>query len=70
MYIKYKELKDMCKENQFLIETFEEYPCQTQSVQQCLKIKTEAAMKNCGDTARDGCMHANLEAREELLFDS
>ncbi|GBL77481.1 hypothetical protein AVEN_41866-1 [Araneus ventricosus] len=49
MHIKDKDLKEMCKEEQFIALTFEEFPCHTQSVERCVKLISEAEMKVCGD---------------------
>ncbi|GBN70667.1 hypothetical protein AVEN_178905-1 [Araneus ventricosus] len=66
MHIKDKDLKEMCKEEQFPVLSFEEFPCHTQSVERCVKLISEAAMKVCGETARDGYIRAKLQARKEL----
>ncbi|GBM59036.1 hypothetical protein AVEN_7417-1 [Araneus ventricosus] len=50
MHIRDKDLKEMCKEEQFIVLTFEEFPCHTQSVERCVKLISEAAMKVCGET--------------------
>ncbi|GBM28697.1 hypothetical protein AVEN_116709-1 [Araneus ventricosus] len=47
----HKDLKEMCKEEQFPVQTFEEFPCHTQSVEQFVKLISEATMKVCGETA-------------------
>ncbi|GBO00272.1 hypothetical protein AVEN_16903-1 [Araneus ventricosus] len=65
MHIKDKDLKKMCKE-QFPVLTFEEFPCHTQSVEPCVKLLSKAAMKVCGETARDGYIRAKLQASKEL----
>ncbi|GBO08893.1 hypothetical protein AVEN_224413-1 [Araneus ventricosus] len=71
MHIKDKDLKEMCKEEQFPVLTFEEFLCHTLSVERCVKLISEAAMKVCGETARDRYMRAKLQARKELpTFDS
>ncbi|GBL78890.1 hypothetical protein AVEN_48869-1 [Araneus ventricosus] len=71
MYIKDKDLKEMCKEEQFPVLTFEEFLCHTQSVERCVKLISEAAMKVCGETARDGYIRSKLQARKELpTFDN
>ncbi|GBL91680.1 hypothetical protein AVEN_108312-1 [Araneus ventricosus] len=71
MHIKDEDLKEMCKEEQFPVLTFEEYLCHTQSVERCFKLISEAAMKVCGETARDGYISAKLQARKELpTFDN
>ncbi|GBM42156.1 hypothetical protein AVEN_99072-1 [Araneus ventricosus] len=36
MHIKDKDLKEMCKEEQFLALTFEEFPCHKQTVERCV----------------------------------
>ncbi|GBN95803.1 hypothetical protein AVEN_266779-1 [Araneus ventricosus] len=51
IHIKDKDLKDMCKEEQFPVLTFEEFPRRTQSVERCVKLISEAAMKVCGETS-------------------
>ncbi|GBO05495.1 hypothetical protein AVEN_263789-1 [Araneus ventricosus] len=66
MHIKDKDLKEMCKEKQFPALTFEEFPCHTQSVERCVKLISEAAMKVCDDTARYGYIRAQFQARKEL----
>ncbi|GBM43932.1 hypothetical protein AVEN_125122-1 [Araneus ventricosus] len=38
MHIKDKDLKEMCKEEQFPVLCFEEYPYHTQSVERCVKL--------------------------------
>ncbi|GBN80622.1 hypothetical protein AVEN_246933-1 [Araneus ventricosus] len=45
--IKDKDLKDMCKEEQFPVLTFEKFPCHTQSVERCVELISEAALKVC-----------------------
>ncbi|GBM33193.1 hypothetical protein AVEN_251610-1 [Araneus ventricosus] len=71
MHIKDKDLKEMCEEEQFPALTFEEFPCHTQSVERCVKLISEAAMKVCGETARDGYIRAKFKARKELpTFDN
>ncbi|GBM24353.1 hypothetical protein AVEN_202336-1 [Araneus ventricosus] len=71
MHIKDKDLKEMCKEEQFPVLTFEEFLCHTQSVERCVKLISEDAMKVCGETARDGYIRAQLQARKELpMFDN
>ncbi|GBN11215.1 hypothetical protein AVEN_36632-1 [Araneus ventricosus] len=52
-HIKEKDLKEMCKEERFPVLTFEKFPCHTQSVERFVKLISEAAMKVCGETARD-----------------
>ncbi|GBL72660.1 hypothetical protein AVEN_127910-1 [Araneus ventricosus] len=64
MHIKDKDLKEMCKE-QFPVMMFEEFPCHTQSVERCIKLISEASMKVCGETARDGYIRVKLQARKE-----
>ncbi|GBL88973.1 hypothetical protein AVEN_255141-1 [Araneus ventricosus] len=64
MHIKDKDLKEMCKEEQFPVLTFEEFPCDTLSVERCVKLISEAAMKVCGKTARDGYICSKLQARK------
>ncbi|GBM27211.1 hypothetical protein AVEN_202100-1 [Araneus ventricosus] len=66
MHIKDKDLKEMCKEEQFPALNFEEFPCHTQSVERCVKLISEAEMKVCGETARDGYICAKFQARKEL----
>ncbi|GBM01151.1 hypothetical protein AVEN_27249-1 [Araneus ventricosus] len=66
MYIKYKDLREICKEEEFPVQTFEEFPCHTQSVERCVKLISEAAMNVCGETARDGYISAKLQERKEL----
>ncbi|GBO10210.1 hypothetical protein AVEN_147057-1 [Araneus ventricosus] len=66
MHIKDKDLKEMCKEKQFPALTFEEFPCHTQSVERCVKLISEAAMKVCGETARYGYIRSQFQARKEL----
>ncbi|GBO25510.1 hypothetical protein AVEN_206549-1 [Araneus ventricosus] len=71
MHIKDKDLKEMCKEKQFPALTFEEFPSHTQSVERCVKLISEAAMKVCGETARYGYIRAQFQARKELpTFDN
>ncbi|GBN04313.1 hypothetical protein AVEN_122427-1 [Araneus ventricosus] len=71
MHIKDKDLREMCKEEQFPVLIFEEFPCHTQSVVRCVKLISEAAMNACGETARDGHIRAKLQARKELpTFDN
>ncbi|GBM38116.1 hypothetical protein AVEN_40987-1 [Araneus ventricosus] len=67
MHTKDKDLKEMCKEEQFPVLSFEEFLCHTQSVEQCVKRISEAVMKVCGGTAR-GYIRAKLQARKELLM--
>ncbi|GBN35197.1 hypothetical protein AVEN_84666-1 [Araneus ventricosus] len=45
MHLKNKDWKEMCKEEQLPILTFEEFPCHTQSVERCVKLISEAEMK-------------------------
>ncbi|GBN98965.1 hypothetical protein AVEN_204183-1 [Araneus ventricosus] len=66
MHIKDKDSKEICKEEQFPVLTFEEFPCHTQSVERYVKLISEAAMKVCRETARDGYIRAKLQARKEL----
>ncbi|GBM39880.1 hypothetical protein AVEN_250205-1 [Araneus ventricosus] len=66
MHIKDQDLKEMCKEEQFPVLSFEEFLCHTQYVERCVKLISEAAMKVCGETARDGYIRAKLQARKEL----
>ncbi|GBN68107.1 hypothetical protein AVEN_272279-1 [Araneus ventricosus] len=61
MYIKDKDLKEMCKEEQFPVLTLEEFLCHTQSVERRVKLISEAAMKVCGETGRDGCHTSSKE---------
>ncbi|GBL86792.1 hypothetical protein AVEN_96030-1 [Araneus ventricosus] len=71
MHIKDKDLKEICKEEQFLVLTFEHFQCHTQSVERCVKLISEVAMKVCGETARDGYIRAKLQVRKELpTFDN
>ncbi|GBM87991.1 hypothetical protein AVEN_139909-1 [Araneus ventricosus] len=71
MHIKDKDLKEMCKEEQFTALTFEEFPCHTQSVERCVKLISEAAMKVCDETARDGYIRAKFQRIKELpTFDN
>ncbi|GBM66521.1 hypothetical protein AVEN_246924-1 [Araneus ventricosus] len=71
MHIKDKDLKEMRKEEQFPVLTFEEFPCHTQSVERCGKLISEVAMKVCGEAARDGYIRAKLETTKELpTFDN
>ncbi|GBO23346.1 hypothetical protein AVEN_235140-1 [Araneus ventricosus] len=49
MHIKDKDLREMCKEEQFPVLTFEEFPCHTQPVERCVKLISEAAMNVCGE---------------------
>ncbi|GBM33672.1 hypothetical protein AVEN_203707-1 [Araneus ventricosus] len=71
MHIKDKDLKEMCKEEQFPVLSFEEFLCHTHSVERCVKLIFEAGMKVCGETARDGYIRAKLQARKELpTFDN
>ncbi|GBL82608.1 hypothetical protein AVEN_263691-1 [Araneus ventricosus] len=71
MHIKDKDLKEMCKEEQFPALTLEEFTCHMQSVERCVKLISEAAMKVCGETARDGYIRAKFQARKELpTFDN
>ena len=37
-----------------------------QSVERCVKLISEVAMKVCGETARDGYINAKLQTRKEL----
>ncbi|GBM14556.1 hypothetical protein AVEN_34972-1 [Araneus ventricosus] len=66
MHIKDKDLKEMCKEEQFPVLTFEEFLCHTQSVERCVKLISEAGMKVCGETARDGYIRAKLQLQNEV----
>ncbi|GBN19296.1 hypothetical protein AVEN_206143-1 [Araneus ventricosus] len=61
-----KDLKEMCKQEQFPALTLEEFPCHTRSVERCVKLIFEAAMKVCNETARDGYICAKFQARKEL----
>ncbi|GBM08267.1 hypothetical protein AVEN_82947-1 [Araneus ventricosus] len=71
MHIKDKDLKEMCKEELCPVLAFEEIPYHTQFVERCVKLISEAAMKVCGETARDGYIRAKLQARKELpTFDN
>ncbi|GBN09635.1 hypothetical protein AVEN_177827-1 [Araneus ventricosus] len=71
MHIKDKDLKEMCKEDQFPVLTFEEFPCHTQSVERCVKLISEAVKNVCGETAKDGYIRDKLQARKELpTFDN
>ncbi|GBM45041.1 hypothetical protein AVEN_98888-1 [Araneus ventricosus] len=71
LHIKDKDLKEMCKEEQFPAPTFEEFLCHAQSVERYVKQIYEAAMKFCSDTARDGYIRAKFQARKELpTFDN
>ncbi|GBN59572.1 hypothetical protein AVEN_119971-1 [Araneus ventricosus] len=71
MHIKDKDLREMCKEEQFPVLTFEEFPRHTQPVELCVKVISEAAMNVCGETARDGYIRAKLQARKKLpTFDN
>ncbi|GBM91436.1 hypothetical protein AVEN_179533-1, partial [Araneus ventricosus] len=71
MHIKDKDLRKMCKEEQFPVLTFEEFSCHTQPVERCVKLISEAAMNVCGETTRDGSIRAKLQARKELpTFDN
>ncbi|GBM12797.1 hypothetical protein AVEN_247572-1 [Araneus ventricosus] len=65
MHIKDKDLKEMFKEEQFPVLTFEGFPCHTQSVERCVKLISEAAIKVCGEIAKDGYIRAKLQARKE-----
>ena len=60
MHIKHKDLKEMCKEEQFSVLTLEEFSCYTKSVERCVKLLSEVAMKVCGETARDRYIRAKL----------
>ncbi|GBO26458.1 hypothetical protein AVEN_31997-1 [Araneus ventricosus] len=64
--IKDKDLKEMCKEKQFPVLTFEKFPCHTQSVERCVELISEAVMNVCGETARNGYVCAKLQVRNEL----
>ncbi|GBL91019.1 hypothetical protein AVEN_226520-1 [Araneus ventricosus] len=66
MRIKDKDRKKIRKEEEFPALTLEEFPCHTQSVERCVKLISEAAMKVCGETTRDGYIRAKLQARKEL----
>ncbi|GBM29731.1 hypothetical protein AVEN_156913-1 [Araneus ventricosus] len=66
MPIKDKDLKEMCQDEQFPAITFEEFPCHRQSVERCVGLISEAAMKVFGQTARDGYIRAKFQARKEL----
>ncbi|GBM09322.1 Doublesex- and mab-3-related transcription factor 1 [Araneus ventricosus] len=66
MHIKDKDFKEMCNEEDFPVLTFEGFPCHMQSVERCAKLISEAAMKVCGETARDGYIRAKLQARKEI----
>ncbi|GBN41443.1 hypothetical protein AVEN_106735-1 [Araneus ventricosus] len=66
IHIKQKDLKEMSKEEQFPLLTFEEFPCHKQSVERCVKLISEAAMKVCDETARDGYIRATLQARNKF----
>ncbi|GBN02668.1 hypothetical protein AVEN_121181-1 [Araneus ventricosus] len=71
MNIKDKDLKEMCKEKHFPVLTFVEFPCHTQSVERCVKLIPEAAMKVCGESVRDVYTRTKLQARKELpTFDN
>ncbi|GBM42490.1 hypothetical protein AVEN_80008-1 [Araneus ventricosus] len=71
MHIKDKDLREMCEEEQFPVLTFEEFLYHTQPFERCVKIISEAAMKDCGETARDGYIRGKLQARRELpMFDN
>ncbi|GBO41111.1 hypothetical protein AVEN_182725-1 [Araneus ventricosus] len=64
--IKDKDSKEMCKEEQFTVLTFEKFPCHTQSVERCVELISEAAMKVCAETVRNGYIRAKLQVRKEL----
>ncbi|GBL91020.1 hypothetical protein AVEN_184410-1 [Araneus ventricosus] len=66
MSIKDKDRKEMRKEEEFPVLTLEEFPCDTQFVERCVKLISEAAMKVCGENTRDGYIRAKLQARKEL----
>ncbi|GBO20620.1 hypothetical protein AVEN_55943-1 [Araneus ventricosus] len=71
MHIKDKDLKEMGKQEQFPVLTFEEFKCHTQFVERCVKLISEAVMKVCGETARYAYIRAELQARKELpTFDN
>ena len=42
---------------------FDRLPCDTQSVERCVKIVTEASLAVCGEHSRDGFIRSRLEAR-------
>ncbi|GBO14745.1 hypothetical protein AVEN_81150-1 [Araneus ventricosus] len=56
----------MFKEEEFPVLTFEKFPCRTQSVERCVELISEAALKVFGETARNGYICAKLQARKEL----
>ncbi|GBL99480.1 hypothetical protein AVEN_68770-1 [Araneus ventricosus] len=66
MHIKDKDLKEMWKGEQFPVLTFKEFSCRTQSVERCVKLISEAALKVCGETARDGYIRAKLQEGKNL----
>ncbi|GBN21857.1 hypothetical protein AVEN_51787-1 [Araneus ventricosus] len=71
LHIKDKDVKKMCKEEQFPSSTFEELSWHTQSVERCVDLISEAAMRVSGETERDGYIRAKFQARNELpTFDN
>ncbi|GBN59573.1 hypothetical protein AVEN_119972-1 [Araneus ventricosus] len=49
MRLKDKDLKEMCKEEQFPVLTFEEFPYHKHPVERCVNLISEAAMNICGE---------------------
>lgn len=60
-----KDLENIVKET-FFVKNLGKFPCHTQAVERCVKIITEAALKVCGETSRDGYIRSKLEGRKLL----
>ncbi|GBN04314.1 hypothetical protein AVEN_122428-1 [Araneus ventricosus] len=64
MHIMNKDLREMCKEEQFPVLNFEEFPCHTQSVERCVKLISEAAMNACGETCKRWIYSCQTSSKE------
>ncbi|GBN17324.1 hypothetical protein AVEN_131263-1 [Araneus ventricosus] len=58
-----EDIKTLVNSNTTPIREIQKFPCQTEVVEMCIKLVTEASNKVCGREARDGYIRATLKSR-------